>query len=277
MRLNGVKIAQLVTECEESLNRVIAELEGMPEGVINISGSKAKPIIYSADYKEVDGKGRIRTRKTIHDDAMVDVLIRKAYLEKTVKLKREELAILTAALDGMGRIREDTAVLEELLGRLSLLGLERVRHACIKPAGISTEEKLWGEQPYKQSDYKPELKRKRTSRGLMVRSKSEQLIAELLYSYGIPCRYEAELRIGEAVYAPDFTIRRADGKIFYWEHMGLISSIGYYDRQLSKLRVYYGAKIVPWDNLILSFDNDSGDLDVRTVDQLIRQWLVLEL
>ena len=55
--------------------------------------------------------------------------------------------------------------------------------------------KEWSEAPYRQSDKRPEGKDKITSRGLHMRSKSEVMIAELLYQYGIPFRYEEPLYI----------------------------------------------------------------------------------
>ena len=121
----------------------------------------------------------------------------------------------------------------------------------------------WELEPFEQSDYKPERKVKRTSRGTMVRTKSEMLIEERLCFYYLENRYEQVLHIGEYKYAPDFTIKRADEKIFYWEHMGLVSDIGYYDRQLSKLRLFYGVGIVPWDKLLISFDDQNGDVDMN--------------
>ena len=48
----------------------------------------------------------------------------------------------------------------------------------------------WGEQPYTESMYHAEWKNKRTSKGTYVRSKSELLIIEDLFHYGIPMIYE---------------------------------------------------------------------------------------
>ena len=72
----------------------------------------------------------------------------------------------------------------------------------------------WGNLEYVRSDFWKESLTMRTSRGLLVRSKSELLIVEMLYRYGIPFRYEQELWINGKDWAPDFTFEGADGRPF---------------------------------------------------------------
>lgn len=61
-----------------------------------------------------------------------------------------------------------------------------------------------------------------TVSGIMVRSKSEVIIANLLAENGVNFEYELPLRAEGQTYAPDFTIVAADGKVFYWEHLGML-------------------------------------------------------
>jgi len=57
----------------------------------------------------------------------------------------------------------------------------------------------------------------------MVRSKSELVIADLLYERDIPFSYEVLLRAPDGtMYLPDFTINW-QGETFYWEHWGMSS------------------------------------------------------
>ena len=58
-----------------------------------------------------------------------------------------------------------------------------------------------------------------TLSGVMVRSKSEVIIANLLTRYGIPFTYEQRLKAGGLTFSPDFTIDWQD-TTFYWEHLG---------------------------------------------------------
>lgn len=61
-----------------------------------------------------------------------------------------------------------------------------------------------------------------TLSGDFVRSKSEVIIANILYQSGIPFSYEALLAApGGAPKSPDFTIQWR-GKTYYWEHLGML-------------------------------------------------------
>lgn len=117
---------------------------------------------------------------------------------------------------------------------------------------------------------KYENKSHRTSRGLFVRSKSELLIAEKLYEYEIDFEYEPLFKLGTTNYSPDFLIRR-NGKVYVWEHFGLVNNKEYLNQQLKKITRYIESGIVPWDNLIITFDDANGHIDVAEIDFRIRQ------
>ncbi len=273
MQLLLESLRQTVTQCENDFNTVTHELNSLREGNINISSRGGHPVVYNASTAEKEGK-RCRRRITVRDEARIDRMIRKEYLKSLVRIRGAELEIMKAAVKKLSTLKDEEQLMGEVVRRFGALGTQRVENACLAPAGdplsIDSLAEPWDAQPFEQSGYRPEGKRMRTSRGLYVRSKSELLIAELLYRCGIPFRYEQVLHVGSAAVVPDFTIRRHDGKIFYWEHMGLISDPAYFDRQLQKLRLYYSAGIRPWRDLIVSFDGDDGTIDVRKAENLIK-------
>jgi ATP-dependent DNA helicase RecQ len=65
-----------------------------------------------------------------------------------------------------------------------------------------------------------------TLSGQMVRSKSEVIIANILFERKIPFGYEAELLADGEQFSPDFTIEWK-GKMYYWEHLGLLEQEQY--------------------------------------------------
>lgn len=76
-----------------------------------------------------------------------------------------------------------------------------------------------------------------TTAGIMVRSKSEAIIVDMLYSLGIPFVYEPKVVLsnGKVVY-PDFII--ADpitGAEYMWEHLGKLEKQDYAARSYSKI------------------------------------------
>lgn len=78
-----------------------------------------------------------------------------------------------------------------------------------------------------------------TLKGDKVRSKSEVIIANLLYEYKIKYEYERKLYYGENKWIePDFTIFLANGEEVYWEHLGMIGTESYDKRWIEKLEIY---------------------------------------
>ena len=127
----------------------------------------------------------------------------------------------------------------------------------------------WGKADYRVSNYKPEWKKHRTSRGLKMRSKSEVLIMEKLYHYAIDVRYEQEHVFGNEIIAPDFTFEAADGKLFCWEHLGMMDVPDYAAKNYRKLMKYYDFGLILGKNLIVSSDL-YGTIDMKLIDFIIQ-------
>ena len=89
----------------------------------------------------------------------------------------------------------------------------------------------------------------------MVRSKSEVIIANLLFDREIPFQYETPLFAPDGTfYLPDFTIRW-HGQDWYWEHLGRLEDEGYRNHWETK-RAWYDAHFP--GRLVTTVD--SGDL-----------------
>lgn len=129
-------------------------------------------------------------------------------------------------------------------------------------------------EDYEHFEGYPETKTQPTSVGIMVRSKSEALIAESLVSAGIRFHYEEVLRIGPYVLYPDFHCWATDGKEYIWEHFGLMNSDMYLRRYHEKMQEYEDCGIVPWKNMICTFDTEDGIIDMKKVKAIINAWLL---
>lgn len=101
----------------------------------------------------------------------------------------------------------------------------------------------------------------KTIRGELVRSKSEVIIANMLFERGIHYEYEKELTFdGDGIKVPDFTITVAGrDEPIYWEHCGMMSNVEYRRRWEAKRADYERHSIVEGHNLIVSEENDSFD------------------
>ena len=128
---------------------------------------------------------------------------------------------------------------------------------------------------YQKKYYEQALIHK-TLKGDLVRSKSEVIIANMLYDAGIEYEYEKELDLGEdGIRIPDFTIEDAEsGLCFYWEHCGMLGDAGYNKRWNEKQEIYKKHGIVEGDNLIVSKDSMNGGIDSSKIKELINEYLL---
>ena len=129
---------------------------------------------------------------------------------------------------------------------------------------------------YKGTFYEDRLIHK-TSRGEMVRSKSELIIADKLNAAGIDYQYELELKIGESIRYPDFTFEDSDaGLTYYWEHCGMLNDPEYRRRWENKKKWYLANDILLLSEgggskgaLIVTIDDEKGGIASPEIDNII--------
>ena len=108
-----------------------------------------------------------------------------------------------------------------------------------------------------------------TDKGDMVASKSEVIIADTMFALGIDYEYEKEFQLANGrVVKPDFTIRKKDGSIALWEHVGLPDDPEYMAKHEWKVREYEKCGFTRSKNLILTFDKN-GTLSTAEIRRAI--------
>ncbi|MBT2757876.1 ATP-dependent DNA helicase RecQ [Mesobacillus foraminis] len=104
-----------------------------------------------------------------------------------------------------------------------------------------------------------------TTKGDLVRSKSEVIIANLLHQHGISYEYEKELIYdGNKRLSPDFTLI-VNGVEYYWEHLGMIGKDDYDTRWLEKQSIYQ--QYFP-NQLLITYENPAL---TKSVEALLTQ------
>lgn len=140
---------------------------------------------------------------------------------------------------------------------------------------LSKEISDWMISPYNKNISHPEALIHKGIADTFLRSKSEVLIDMALRKYNIPFRYESELILNDSIIFPDFTIRHPHtGAYFYWEHFGLMDSLSYTERTISKLRLYTTNGIIPGINLITTYETKNNPLTMQTIEQTIAFYLL---
>lgn len=122
----------------------------------------------------------------------------------------------------------------------------------------------------------------KTRRGDSVRSKSEVIIADLLFSKGIDYKYETPFigSDGSRRY-PDFTFEDAElGLEIYWEHLGMMQQPDYRRRWEAKLAWYRAQGVLPHTEgggpngtLIITQDDAQGGIQSNEIERLVAQVL----
>lgn len=115
-----------------------------------------------------------------------------------------------------------------------------------------------------------------TSFGLILRSKNEAQIAEMLMAAGLEFYYEKSLHLktGKGRYQtfhPDFTIMMPDGRALYWEHKGLMDDLDYLKRDAWRMHVYHRNGIFQPHNLIVTCDGPKGEFPGTEIAMIIER------
>jgi exodeoxyribonuclease V alpha subunit len=104
--------------------------------------------------------------------------------------------------------------------------------------------------------------------GHMLRSKSEVIVADLLFKHDLQPYYEKPLKGKDgSQYLPDFTILY-QGQTYYWEHLGMLEKPEYLAKWENKKQWYKDNGFA--DQLIVSLDR-KGAIDSSEIDALIKE------
>jgi len=115
-----------------------------------------------------------------------------------------------------------------------------------------------------------------TLQGERVRSKSEVIVADLLYNSDVKYEYEQELNLNgyDKPIKPDFTITKSDGCVVYWEHLGMLESYGYRKNWERKCKLYAENDITLENGRLITSRDVSGSINSLDIQELINKLLL---
>ena len=184
-------------------------LHASPEGFL-FPRERKNHRAYYHQHKVREGRKWKTIQTNISKDyEMQQLLLDKRLAEKTAEALQNNLPLLQQLQE-----HYQAVAFIDIAKQLSPRYDEILRKKELK------EMQAWQSASYKRCPYYPEGLTHRTAFGDYVRSKSEAIIANALYGFGIPNHYEEELFFPDSdrpLY-PDFKIRLPKGRFFYWEH-----------------------------------------------------------
>jgi len=255
------RISQEHQRLQQKINSLQEELQNYPAGhlVCCHQGTRCK-------WYHSDGHTRTYIPKTNRSHA--EQLAVKKYLECLLKdLSSEYDALRSYLKKQQSAPSQSDKLLNEIPAYSELLS------PYFKP--ISQDLQEWQDAPYEKNPNHPEHLIHKASGRRMVRSKSEAMIDMILYSHRIPFRYECALYLDGHPLYPDFTIRHPHtGKIYYWEHFGLMDDPFYAKSAASKLQLYISHEIIPSIQLITTYETKEHPLSIEVIQKTVEHYFL---
>lgn len=246
------------------------ELDVLPNGTLSVNRKGSKTYF-------VESANSVR-RGVSRDLDLVYQLARKQFLLLQQQFLRKDVSSISRF---MKQSDSEESKAMRLLKTYQQAGLDIARIT------LSPEDYRWMHSSYRSNPFRPEERRYVTSSGIRVRSKSERTIANRLELNGIPYRYEAEMELDISsidnlngtrhgqykTYYPDFLIRRMNGSLVVWEHLGLLHLESYRASSFEKLFMYRQVGGVAEADMIFTVESDLVDINV--LDEIIMRRILL--
>lgn len=238
-------------------------LQDAPKGYLTVRNRKSGQSYYWTYY---EGHGKARQQKQVNISNNPEFILRLTNkMINTIILAncQHNLPFLVQLLEEYQSISADEIIAdcarkyEDVMNRRKEQQIER-----------------WLAAPYEKAPFNPDRHVHETDCGELVRSKSEQILANTLFALNIPFHYEERFHystgnIGRVF--PDFTIMLPDGRFLYWEHLGLLSNQDYCYHNADKLHIYQLNGLVISKDLILTMDDNKGSFSSALINQNIRE------
>lgn len=265
-RIESVLKEELV-QLQEVMERAKQRLINVPEGHLRVRSWNGKTEYYyrnstTKDDKEKSNNGRYLKKK---EEELAKRIAQRDYDTMVVNNASERIHAIEKFIKTYERTSLKQQYQDTVPGRRKLI-----------EADILSDEdyaKQWQEVSYKGKIFEDEEIEIITERGERVRSKSEKIIADKLYSLGIPYRYEYPLELaGKVRMYPDFTILKLpEREEVYLEHFGRMDDPDYVDNVMYKLNTYEKNKIYPGINLFFTHETGKSPLNTRVLDGMLRK------
>lgn len=198
---------------------------------------------------------------------LIKALVQKEYDQNILENSEEELRLLTA-LDDFYKSHS----LEDLYMKYA-----ETRRQFIVPI-VKTDDQVraaWDAMTYEPLVVEQGSAIYKTKKGEIVRSKSELMIANMLYDSGIPYHYELPLDVGGKERRPDFScLNVRERRVKHWEHLGMMDASSYAEKQVTKLNQYMSNGFILGINLIITLETRNQPLTPEIVQKVIKAYLL---
>ncbi|MCR5584227.1 MAG: hypothetical protein K6F63_02180 [Lachnospiraceae bacterium] len=239
------------------------EEKTFPEGGLRISVTSGR----CRYYKVTSESGHLGKYISKKETKLLGLLAQKSYNKEFLKNAYKELKLLKKTYAYLTDSSVEKIYARQIPGRKILI------KPYIIPDDMYVRE--WERKKFKTNEFMIENRVYATRRGDDVRSKSEAILADLLFELDIPYHYEAALYLnnGQVKY-PDFTLlnKKTREEIFL-EHFGLLDDESYRRNALRKVVEYESAGIYLGKNLLITYETGEFPLDIKKIRKMLKEIL----
>lgn len=266
------QLKEMLAFYSDCQNKYTEELQTLPDGTLRYVNDKQRTQYIWAKPES----GHIRRIGINSRPDLIRQLARKEFLKRSLKEICANINTIQTAINNYREINP-SAIISSMTRAYSSLSQDQFflpSEPVFSTPDQTLKERLkshqaWAEMDYEKNDYPFGEFSQYTSKGLHVRSSRELIIAELLYKYEIPFRYDQIIRAGRDKLSPDFTFEMADMRELYFEYCGMMDTEKYVFHFLDKRRKYEQAGIFEWDNIIYAFSS-GPKVNTAEIDAIIR-------
>lgn len=284
-----VKLIDLVhfeiTKTENLLNKVEAFLINAPAGCLKWQHRGMKIYYYhqtssgnnkSEGETQVDDlkKNKCYKEKRKYIKAENIMLAKKLAQKHYYIILKEVLESNLYALKQFVKVYRQDGI-DEVFNDLS-----KERKELVVPIQENVKAKIekWKEAVYEKNMMYTENLRYETEQGEFVRSKSEVIIANILFQNkkNILYKYEKPLEVMDngriKIVYPDFTIINIyTGKITYWEHAGMMDEPHYANEFVKKMNTYVENGLLLGKDVVVTYETQENVLDIGVVKRMVEE------
>ncbi len=256
-------------------------LSRLPEGRLMISTDGNELCFFDVSV----GDGGRKLRQIGKDRQRVQKLARRRFLEEELKRLDRNIPIVEKARNASVSLDQKDILsmmpkhFDLFEPELLIYGREAPKWPCpsrdplILPKAPlldlgGRDPAEWAAEPYRENTSYLQFKTHLAPRGFYCRSKSELGIYSIYDRKRIYYHPDETIIINGTLLSPDAIGARQNGDLIYHEHCG-VQSARYSERLHNKLYLYEQAGIVPGKNLLLTFDDENGNLNLALVEAMI--------
>lgn len=276
IKVRGNKVEYYIVDKKSENKRVENELRTNNEANAN-NAVKIKNEVNSKNKVNTENSSEMGDKEKVGESSIYGRYLRKKdwgiaakiaqrdYDEKTVNKAKKRIEAIDEFL-----LKYKENCLKDMYDKTNIY-----RRNMIDVKIISDKEfiRRWQTVEYKGKPIDDVMGQIITNRGERVRSKSEKIIADKLYSLGIPYRYEYPLRLCDnTVVYPDFTILKIpERKEVYLEHFGMMDSEEYVKTMVKKLRLYEKNGMVLGVSIFFTQETRDYPLNTKALTKMLTQ------